>query len=121
MFGVNFATCLRTGQPRIGAIKDGSFSIRKNVRRISSSIWILQDPILQRKQTYLQQSGVQIVPQSSYSPDLDLCDHSSSPCCKNTAGQKTIVMEKTEDLYIDAKRCINLTFKLALIRCSEHE
>ena len=52
-------------------------------------------PILQRKQTYLQQSGVQLIPQSLHSPDLNCVTDSSSPGYNNTAGQKNKVMEKS--------------------------
>ena len=82
-------------------------------------MWIMQDPILQRKQTYLQQSGVQIVPQSPYSPDLDLWDRFLFTRLQQHCWTKEY--SNGEELYIDAKQCINLTFKLAHISCSEHE
>ena len=56
----------------------------------------------ERTQTYLEQNGVQIVPQSPYTPDFNLCDRFlftrwQEHCRANEYGNG-------EELYIDAKR-----------------
>ena len=73
------------------------------------------------ERTFLEQNGVQIDPQCPYNPDLNLCDRSSSPGCKNTAGQKNTATEKSCILYIDAKRYLrSLPEDLLLHELNKH-
>ena len=57
---------------------------------------------LDRPQTYLQQTGVHIVPQSPYSPDLNLCDRFLFTRMQEYCRAKEY--SNGQELYIDAKR-----------------
>ena len=82
-----------------------------------SSRWIMQDRILQRQHRRiwtLEQNGVQIVLKVPIAHISTYVTDSSSPGCKNTAGQKEY--GNGEELYIDAKRyLISLPEDLLLI------
>ena len=55
----------------------------------------------ERTQAYLDQNGVQIVPQSPYSPDLNLCDRFLFTRLQEHCREKEY--GNGEELYIDAK------------------
>ena len=79
----------------------------------------MQDPILQREHRRIgSRVECRLFLKVSIAQISTCVADSFSPGYNNTAEQKNKV---GEELYIDAKRCINLTFKLALISCSEHE
>ena len=56
----------------------------------------------ERTQTYLEQSGVQIVPQSPYSPDLNMCDRFLFTRLQEHCRAKEY--SNGEELFKDAKR-----------------
>jgi hypothetical protein len=66
-----------------------------------------------RTQTYLQQTGVHIVPQSPYSPDLNLCDRFLFTRLLEHCRAKEY--SNGQELYIDAKRYLRSLSETVLL------
>ena len=67
----------------------------------------------ERTQTYLQQTGVHIVPQSPYSPDLNLCDRFLFTRLQEHCRAKEY--SNGQELYIDAKRYLRSLSETVLL------